>query len=93
MLNPAILGRTSRGDAAIGSRHMPRLTPEHGSSPCGFPGMETPQDYQKFAEEFPRLAKQVSDRAHRAILEEMAEVWLRLAAEAAKRTSRDTERA
>jgi hypothetical protein len=70
---------------------MPRLMPERGSSPHGFLVMETPQDYQKFADECLRLAKQVSSSAHKAILEEMAEVWLRLATEAAKKISRETD--
>lgn len=52
--------------------------------------METPQDYQKFAEECLRLAKQVNSGEHKAILEQMAEVWLKLAREAARKTSRDT---
>jgi hypothetical protein len=71
---------------------MACLRPERGSNACGFPGMETPPNYQKFAEECLRLAKQVSGRAHKAILEEMADVWPRLAAAAAKRTLREPDR-
>jgi hypothetical protein len=66
------------------------LFPERLRMPGGFPSMETPQDYQNFADECRRLAKQVNNGEHRAILEEMAEVWLRLATEASRRGSRDT---
>jgi hypothetical protein len=47
--------------------------------------METPQDYQKFADECLRLAKQANNGAHKAILEQMAEVWLRLAKESKRK--------
>jgi hypothetical protein len=44
--------------------------------------METPADYRKLAEECRRLASRVEDEQHRAVLEQMAEVWWRLALEA-----------
>jgi hypothetical protein len=44
--------------------------------------IETPSDYRQFAEECRRLAARAEDREHKAILEEMAEVWSRLALEA-----------
>jgi hypothetical protein len=44
--------------------------------------METPADYRSFAEECRRLAGRAEDEQHKAILEQMAEVWSRLAAEA-----------
>lgn len=53
--------------------------------------METPQDYRKFAEECRRLARRAEDAQHKAILEEMAEVWLRLAAEAEQKGSRQAD--
>jgi len=57
----------------------------------GFPSMETPQDYRKFAEECLRPAKQVNDSEHKAILQQMAEVWLRLATEAEQKGSRQPD--
>jgi hypothetical protein len=66
---------------------MALLFPERVRVRGGFLSMETPQDYRKFASECRRLARQVNDAEHKAILEEMAEVWLRLAAEAARRDS------
>lgn len=50
--------------------------------------METSGDYRKFADECLRLAKQASTREHRGILEEMAQVWLRLAEDAERRERR-----
>jgi hypothetical protein len=41
--------------------------------------METPAQYQKFAEECDRLAKQARAAHHRKVLEEMAQVWRDLA--------------
>jgi hypothetical protein len=76
--------------AAMGSQRMALLFPERAGNRGGFLSMETPQDYRKFANECRRLAKQVKDGEHRAILEEMAEVWLRLAAAAAPRGSAET---
>jgi hypothetical protein len=49
--------------------------------------METSQDYRKFAEECRRLAKEVKDVAHKRVLEQMAEAWLRLAREAPQEDS------
>jgi hypothetical protein len=50
--------------------------------------METPADYRKFAEECRRLAGRAEDEQHRAVLEQMAEVWWRLALEAEHRRPR-----
>jgi len=47
--------------------------------------METAKDYLTFAQECRSLAKTVENREHSAILEQMAEVWLRLAAEAERK--------
>jgi hypothetical protein len=61
---------------------MPLLFSERALSPKGCFGMETQRDYRKFAEECRRLAGKAGNEQHRAILEQMAEVWLRLAEEA-----------
>lgn len=50
--------------------------------------IETPSDYRKFAEECRRLAARAEDQQHKAILEQMAEVWLRLAFEAEQKRPR-----
>jgi hypothetical protein len=50
--------------------------------------METPADYRKFAEECRRLARRAEDEQHKAILEQMAEVWSRLALEAEQKRPR-----
>ena len=44
--------------------------------------LETSARYREFAEECNRLAKQAATDDHRKILEEMAEAWQMLAAEA-----------
>jgi hypothetical protein len=44
--------------------------------------IETPSDYRKFAEECRRLAAKAEARQHKTVLEQMAEVWSRLALEA-----------
>jgi len=44
--------------------------------------METPEDYRRFAEECRQLARSSRDEQHKTVLERMAAVWLRLAAEA-----------
>jgi hypothetical protein len=44
--------------------------------------METSAQYREFAEECGRLAKQAKTDDHRKILEEMAEAWRTVAAEA-----------
>jgi hypothetical protein len=44
--------------------------------------LETSAQYREFAEECNRLAKQVTTDGHRKTLEEMAEAWRRVAAEA-----------
>lgn len=67
---------------------MPTLLQERLFPPDGCLGMETPQDYRKFAEECHRLARRAENEQHRATLEQMADVWLRLAAEAERKRSR-----
>ena len=47
--------------------------------------LETSAQYREFAEECNRLAKQVKTDGHRKILEEMAEAWRIVAAEADKK--------
>ena len=44
--------------------------------------LETSAQYREFAEECDRLAKQATTEGYRKILEEMAEVWRMMAAEA-----------
>ena len=46
---------------------------------------ETSAQYRKFAEECDRLAKEAKADDHRKILEEMAEAWRIVAAEADKK--------
>jgi hypothetical protein len=43
--------------------------------------METSTEYQRFAEECRRLAREAKTEQHRRILEEMAQAWERLAKE------------
>jgi hypothetical protein len=50
--------------------------------------METAADYRKLAEEYRRLARRAEDEQHKAVLEQMAEVWLRLAVEAEQKRPR-----
>jgi hypothetical protein len=50
--------------------------------------METAADYRKLAEECRRLARRAEDEQHKAVLEQMAEVWLRLAVEAEQKRPR-----
>jgi hypothetical protein len=47
--------------------------------------LETSAQYREFAEECNRLAKQTKADGHRKILEEMAEAWRIVAAEADKK--------
>jgi hypothetical protein len=47
--------------------------------------LETSAQYRGFAEECNRLAKQAKTDDHREILEEMAEAWRMVAAEADKK--------
>jgi hypothetical protein len=50
--------------------------------------IEAPSDYREFAEECRRLAAKAEDQQHKAILEQMAEVWSQLALEAEQERSR-----
>jgi hypothetical protein len=47
--------------------------------------METSAQYREFAEECNRLAEKAKAVSHRKILEEMAEAWRMVAAEADKK--------
>ncbi len=51
--------------------------------------METSEDYRKFAEECRRLAERAEHQEHKFILEQMADVWLRLAREAEQKSSQN----
>ena len=44
--------------------------------------MQTPTQYETFAEECDRLAKETKAERHRMALKEMAEAWRKLAEEA-----------
>jgi hypothetical protein len=44
--------------------------------------METSTEYQRFAEECRRMAREAKTERHRKILEEMAQAWGKLAKEA-----------
>jgi hypothetical protein len=50
--------------------------------------IEAPSDYRKFAEECRRLAARAAEQKHKAILEQMAEVWSKLALEAEEKRPR-----
>jgi hypothetical protein len=71
---------------------MPPMSAERQFRSHSFLGMETPQDYRNFADECLRLAKQTNIAEHRTILEQMAQVWLRLANEAELRLANETGR-
>jgi hypothetical protein len=58
---------------------MPTIDSERPVRLGGLFRMETPAQYQKFAEECDRLAKQARAAHHRKVLEEMAQVWRDLA--------------
>ena len=47
-----------------------------------FPSMHTSTQYETFAEECDRLAKEAQAERHRMVLKEMAESWRKLAQEA-----------
>lgn len=61
---------------------MPVLLPERLSSGAGCSNMETSKDYRKFEQECRRLARQIGNAEYKLILDQMAEVWLRLAQQA-----------
>ena len=67
---------------------MSHLLAERRRARAGCSGMETLPDYRKFAEECRHLARKAESQEHKAILQQMAEVWLRLAAEAEQQRSR-----
>ena len=67
---------------------MARLPAERWPIAPGLFGMETAKDYLKFAEECRSLAKRAENSRHKAILEQMAEAWLRLAREAERKSAR-----
>jgi phosphoribosyl-ATP pyrophosphohydrolase len=50
--------------------------------PAGCCVMKASRDYRKFADECRRLALKAENQQHKAILQEMADLWLQLAAEA-----------
>jgi hypothetical protein len=52
---------------------------------AGYMRMKSSAQYREFAEECLQLAKQAKDQRHRKILDEMAEVWNKLAKEADKK--------
>jgi hypothetical protein len=49
--------------------------------------MTTPTQYREFARECARLAKEVTNEQHRAVLKEMENAWTKLAEEAEKKQS------
>ena len=55
----------------------------------GWPSMQTPMEYLRFAEECRRLAQIAQTERHRKILEEMAEDWMRRAEENDRKGSRE----
>ena len=64
------------------------FVPERAHAPRNCSRMETAADYRKLAEECRRLARRAEDEQHKAVLEQMAEVWLRLAVEAEQKRPR-----
>jgi hypothetical protein len=64
------------------------VPPERRLPPAGCSRMETAKDYCKFAQECRQLAKRAGTDQHKFILEEMAEVWLKLAAEAEQKMTK-----
>lgn len=61
---------------------MACLSEERRGLPAGYFRMETPEAYRKFAEECRRLAARADMVEHKAILQEMARIWVQLAARA-----------
>jgi hypothetical protein len=49
--------------------------------------MEPTTQYQRFAEECRRLAREAKTERHRKIMEEMAEAWMKLAKETDRESS------
>jgi hypothetical protein len=52
--------------------------------------METSTEYQQFAQECRRLARQARTERHRKIMEEMAQAWENLAKEADRKASQSS---
>jgi len=67
---------------------MAHLPPERRYSREGFLSMEKAEQYRKFAEECRRLALLVASAEHKSTLNQMADVWSRLAGEVEQRASR-----
>ena len=55
---------------------------ERAGPTAGCPGMETSTEYQQYAAECRRLAREAKTEQHRRVLEEMALAWETLAKEA-----------
>jgi hypothetical protein len=70
---------------------MVRMPPERVAGKSGCYRMETPNDYRKYAEECRRLAAKADTEQHKAILDEMAATWSRLAAEAERKAPGKTD--
>jgi len=51
------------------------------------PDMEPTTQYQRFAEECRRLAREAKNEQHRKLLDEMAQAWEKVAKEAAPESS------
>jgi lysophospholipase L1-like esterase len=86
----AAMQKLCGGNPAV--RKVPSLSlefvPERPHVPRNCSRMETAADYRKFAEECRRLARRAEDEQHKVVLEQMAEVWLRLAVEAEQKRAR-----
>jgi hypothetical protein len=55
---------------------------ERRACAAGYSSMETSTEYQRFAQECRRLAREAKTERHRQIMEEMARAWDGLAKEA-----------
>jgi hypothetical protein len=68
---------------------MANMQPERRPQSSGwFPVMETPSEYQKYAEECRELAKIAKTAHQREILLEMVQAWLQLAEDADRKGRR-----
>jgi hypothetical protein len=59
--------------------HMSRMRSERSHREAGWPWMKQSMQYREFAEECLRLAKRAKTDQERAVLQEMAAAWLKLA--------------